>query len=390
MFMPLNSSIAKLILFSFAGFILFFSALSQAKENSEGWTSVRAQGMGGAYSSVVDDADSLFINPAGLARVSGVHWTVFDPRVGVNGIETVSDVQKIVGASNSNMANTIDSLYGKRIWGGGGAKTAIAVPYFAVAGFANTEAGILAQNPADTSLNLNYFFDYGVAVGTGFDLIPGVFKLGFSAERINRTGTTLPVGPATLATLSSSALDAELKRRGTGYGLNAGTIMTVPGPVSPSLSVVYKNIGYTAFTAEEGAGAPPRIEPELVVGASVEIHAVIMKITPSIDFSYADRPDIQTGKKIHLGIEFALPLIDLRAGLNQGYYTAGVGLDLGILKLDAATYGVELGEYPGQMEDRRYMAQVTLEFGFDASSLNSFGFGSGKPGEDAPHLKQRR
>jgi hypothetical protein len=116
----------------------------------------------------------------------------------------------------------------------------------------------------------------------------------------------------------------------------------------------------------------------------------LVTITPAVDFTYADRPDIQLGNKIHLGVEVALPLISIRAGINQGYYTAGAGLDLGLIRADVATYGVELGEYPGQQEDRRYVAQVTFELGFDPSRF--FGGSSGKSGSGGgrSRLKQRR
>jgi hypothetical protein len=53
----------------------------------------------------------------------------------------------------------------------------------------------------------------------------------------------------------------------------------------------------------------------------------------------------------------------------------GIGIDLDYLRIDAATYGVELDDYPGQREDRRYILQVTLDLNFD---LNLGFGGSGK------------
>ena len=135
-----------------------------------------------------------------------------------------------------------------------------------------------------------------------------------------------------------------------------------------------------------------------MVGAALEIDTLLITVTPSFDYVYADRSDIQVGQKIHAGVEVALPLLRIRAGLNQGYYTAGVGLELGLLSVDVATYGVELGEYPGQHEDRRYVAQVKIELGFDPGSFG-FGGGSSKSGSGSSsgsgsgsgrRLKQRR
>jgi hypothetical protein len=68
---------------------------------------------------------------------------------------------------------------------------------------------------------------------------------------------------------------------------------------------------------------------------------------------------------------------------------------LGLLKLDLATYGVEMGEYPGQLEDRRYALQLTLELGLDMGLgfLGSSGSGAGGGrggGGGGRNLKQRR
>lgn len=364
--------------------------LSFAQALSETWMSVRAMGMGNAYTAVVDDSDSLFYNPAGLARISGFHWTVFDVHAGINGIETVNEIQKLTTATSDNLAENIKSLYGKQIWLGGGGKSVLTLPGFAAGYYASANGEVYMANPANPTLNTNYFFDYGIAVGGAFDFIPEIFKVGVVARRLNRTGTTLPLGPAVLAELDTTALEGEFKRRGTGYGFDFGAVITIPGPVSPTLSFVYKDIGGVAFTHEEGIGAPPSIESEMIIGAAFKIDTPIITITPSVDYKHANRSDLQLGKKLHAGVEIDLPLIDLRAGLNQGYYTLGAGLSLGIIRFDVATYGVELGAYPGQHEDRRYVAQVTFELGFDPSKFGFGGvFGGGKSGERR-HLKRRR
>jgi hypothetical protein len=90
--------------------------------------------------------------------------------------------------------------------------------------------------------------------------------------------------------------------------------------------------------------------------------------------------------------------LDIRGGFREGYYTLGAGVNLGLFRVDAATYGVELGDYPGQIEDRRYVVQFSMELGignFSATGANSSGSGSSGSRSNSlwgggGHLKQRR
>ncbi|MNL63779.1 hypothetical protein D3C87_1879440 [compost metagenome] len=94
--------------------------------------------------------------------------------------------------------------------------------------------------------------------------------------------------------------------------------------------------------------------------------------------------DVQLGKKLHVGTEVSLPFIDVRAGLNQGYMSYGVGLNFLIFRLDAVSYVEELGVYPGQTADNRYMVGLTVDLSFDANF--NFQDNNGKKRK----LKQRR
>jgi hypothetical protein len=50
----------------------------------------------------------------------------------------------------------------------------------------------------------------------------------------------------------------------------------------------------------------------------------------------------------------------VRAGLYQGYATAGIDLRLGLLTLAYVTYAEEVGAYAGQDDDRRHLAMINL------------------------------
>ncbi len=66
-------------------------------------------------------------------------------------------------------------------------------------------------------------------------------------------------------------------------------------------------------------------------------------------------------RTLHMGTELEVKdTIFLRGGINQGYFTAGVGFDLPVLKLDLATYGEEMSLNVGGLQDRRYAIRIGL------------------------------
>jgi len=79
------------------------------------------------------------------------------------------------------------------------------------------------------------------------------------------------------------------------------------------------------------------------------------------DITGAFEEDEDIAKRIHMGAEVRfLRFLAVRAGLNQGYVSAGATLDLWVLRFDFATYSEEVGAYAGQREDRRYVGQITI------------------------------
>jgi hypothetical protein len=66
-------------------------------------------------------------------------------------------------------------------------------------------------------------------------------------------------------------------------------------------------------------------------------------------------------RTVHLGGETHLGIFALRAGLNQGYACAGLGINLKFVRIDASTYGEELSLNSGGYEDRRYALQFAIQ-----------------------------
>jgi hypothetical protein len=65
-------------------------------------------------------------------------------------------------------------------------------------------------------------------------------------------------------------------------------------------------------------------------------------------------------KTVHIGYELHYGVLAPRVGINQGYLTAGLGVNLPVLQLDLSTYGEEASLNVGGVEDRRFALRLGL------------------------------
>lgn len=385
-----------------AALILTFAVSAHAQVQSALNSSVRALGMGDAYTALADDASALSYNPAGLARVRGLNWKVFSIHAGASGLEAYNKIKDLNNSgSGSGLSDTIDKLYGDHVWSGIGGESVFYMPMLAVGVYNRTDALIKVDNPVYPALYTEVINDYGYTAGIGVPLGP-FMQAGMNLRYIKRTGARLPLGASLLADLDMDKLKDRVTGWGTGYAADTGVNIVLPAPFfTATLSAVWKNMGKTNFKSDNLTQVLPSDDNNITLGAALKFDTPLLSIAPAVDFQNLNRTDIQLARKLNLGIEIGLPLVDIRGGFREGYYTAGAGVNLGLFRVDVATYGVELGAYPGQIEDRRYVAEFTMELGvgnFSASGSNSKDGANGSSGSSGSsksiwgsrRLKQRR
>ena len=372
--------------FIFFVFILFYTLKGFAGNVFDLNYSIRAASMGGAYTAVVDNADALFYNPASLARIDGVAWTILDANFGAsNPSGAQALMQFIQGGSPSDLAN----FYGQPIWLGGHAKTSVSTPYFGFAYFDQANLRVELTNPSFPTMDIDYINDLGVSLGFAFPVIPKALYAGFALKSITRTGGSQSFSGATIASLDSSAIVSSMSEGGRGLGFDFALNITPPVPgIDPVISLVWLDVGQTFY------GTPlqsiPKQQDNMIVGFSMDVDAGPFAFVPSLEIQYINDPTIQFGNKLHLGAEFSMPLFDIRGGFNQGYYSLGAAMNMGVFNLELATYGVELGAAPGQIEDRRYVLNLTFEIGVGLGFTGIFEEGTQNSSGARRRLKQRR
>lgn len=359
--------------------MLLVSGALGAQEISTLNSSVRALGMGDAYTSLANDSSALFYNPAGLARVHGLNWKILGAGGGVDGVQAYKTISGLKGATtSSNLATSLNPLYGKKAWVGAQAETAFTAPMFGIAIYDHAGTLVKLDNPVYPSLNATLINDYGYTMGIGVPIGPFI-QFGFDLKYIKRTGTNQPLGAASLADLTPSNLTRNFTRWGRGYSLDTGFNFILPLPIATGiLSAAWKNVGQTRFR-------PANVDPtfqmpiednDITLGLSFDFELPLVSITPSVDYRYLNSAAYQVTRKFNFGLEVGLPLVDIRGGFHEGYYTYGAGFNLGLVRVDVASYGVELGAYPGQIEDRRYVASAIIELGVGDFSVDNSGTGA--------------
>ena len=395
----------QLSLGAFTAFILTFSLSAHAQVQSTANSSVRALGMGDAFTALADDSSSLFYNPAGLARVRGINWKVFSLHAGASGLEAYNKIKDLNSSGGGNeLSDTIGKLYGDHVWSGVGGESIFTMPMIGFGVYNHTDALIKVDNPVYPALQTDVINDYGYTAGLGVPLGPFV-QAGINLRYVKRMGARLPLGASLIADLDMDKLKGRVTGWGVGYAADTGVNLILPAPFfTATLSAVWKNMGKTIYKSSNTAQVLPSDDNNITLGAALKFDTPVLSIAPAIDFQNLNRTDIQLARKLNFGIELGLPLVDIRGGFREGYYTAGAGVNMGLFRVDVATYGVELGAYPGQIEDRRYVAEFTMELGvgnFSASGSNSTpgnsGSASGSGGSNSNRsvwgsgrLKQRR
>ena len=141
-----------------------------------------------------------------------------------------------------------------------------------------------------------------------------------------------------------------------------------------TLSAVTRNVlggkfAKTKFINKDAVDAPDKNQFVIDLGSAYEVWSFggqTLKTTFDIRNLLHDANNTAT-KGLHLGLEYDFSpngwlKAQARAGLNQGYFTAGASFLLGVLTIDLVTFGEEVGTTSTKVENRMYA--LKLGFGF--------------------------
>lgn len=342
-----------LILFS-----LLFSITVQAQSLFTPGLSSRSRAMGGTSIATARGVDALFYNTSALAKVEGYSFKILNGNVGAS-----QNSQRLVDQSGALTAADLQDLYGETYFAEITAQTGMVFPFFGVGAYSSNHTAEVFNNPVFPTFSVDFLSDYAYTIGGAIPLGSNA-SLGIGWRHIKRWGGQRDLLATDLiGTNDTDLIESQLTDKGTGNALDISFMTSLPQE-NIDFVLSWKDLGHTAFSADAGVG-PERQDDNLAFGVAKVSKMTIADITYAFEYDHIRQSDHDLTKKLHFGTEVSFPILDLRAGLSQGYFTYGVGIDFWLITIDAAAYTEELGSSVGSVRSDRYQASISLNLDFD-------------------------
>ena len=353
--------------------LLSLSLSSQAKEQNP-WThfGLRPLGMGNAFVSVVDDYNTLFYNPAGLARLDSWDGEFFNPSfiVSKEAQGLLSDSQDLGGINDT--LDLIEKNTGEnQLFSLGWTPHLIFKNFGFGAGVDLTLSMIFHR---DISVDVKSGVELIFPVGFAFNLLDDRLSLGFTVKGRAIGYVDREFSMEDIESLSNDSNEGESGDQqtledfvlgGIGYGADFGLLFTPTKVLEPTIGLSVTDLGGTSFKEAniggEPLGTPPVVLPSVNLGLSLKpFKWKNSYVLTAVDMHSINQP-FSFSQKLQFGAEYGYgQFFKVQGGLYKGYPTAGVQLDVGIINLKFVTFAEEVGSVAGYKPSRRYAIQFKL------------------------------
>jgi len=344
--------------------------------------SARAGALGGRHAALADDLDSLFSNPAGFAtaqeqlRIAELTLALRGPVFTIAGIAIEGmegEFEEVLATDRvSDLVRNLDAgvnLAGPLSFGYVGNGLGFGV---------FNESDIVMGNEGLTTIRFAVRERMIIAGGLGLqvptgDALPGRLDAGFVLKGFieGETGfaESLIELPDTISSAGPGLLMEEAFYLTSGIGADIGLLytpierlsvgLTAMNVYTPAVRYRYADVG--AFTDNAAPEDRETLMVPLELSAGVlykpplgylERHVSDLKLMfdyrDAVDFLVQPENSDNVLLKFSLGAELTLlRILAVRAGFARGLPAAGLGVDFGKLRVDAAMFGTELSPEPG-------------------------------------------
>ena len=348
----------------FAGAVLVSPTILAALSR-DSYRDVRLLGRGNAGVADVTGGAAAFYNPAGLADADSVSFVPLDFSLGANkNVATSFSAFSGLTSSDQTLSQKFSPFLGKPLALQGTFFPHVAVPGFMAGFYDYADFNLEYRDPVFPRLDLQARNDWGLVFGGGRALTPNI-QVGASIRYMKRKSLEDVLDMASVFNLTGAYLK-EIMRNGDGWGFNAGVRLQSPigSAAWVAAGLAIEDIGGVRFKNADRSPLPGEQIEKINVGAAYGVQTSVGAFKILFDIKeLADTRKSYT-KRIFTGAELDIPMLTLRTGLFQGYWTAGLSTSIiPIFDLDVTTYGEELSSAAGIRESRYWM--IGLRMGLD-------------------------
>ncbi len=357
----------------------------------------RIMGMGGANVAVGGYSTSVFTNPAGLVNIKKDHGYVVDMLgLGFSATKEASDFISDIDDADTDqeMTDVLQKYAGEHFHLSVDNYSSVSKNSDGLAWTVGILAAVDTNFQAHSNGSANGGFlattsrAYGgliLGVAKPYETKYGRIDIGVSVKYVSQLSYEGSLGISELIDDDDigDQLQDKYEKEASGYGLDIGVLYH---PFSNSawnpafgLSVLNigdmkmdDNYGGQPMTVNIGASVTPDVSfvDKLVLAIDyVDLfNANIIRIynySDSDNIRYTDYEDIDFMKRIRLGA--SMDVIDssyfsarFNLGMYQEAYTAGIDMELTVLKLSFSTYEEQVGTGNVDIPDRRYLANIGI------------------------------
>ncbi len=365
----------------------------------ESYRSVRAMGMGGAFTAVANDHSAILINPAALARrKDGVVRMLLGGGFSDSFLGFADDISQVSDEGTEdeqidNLTALLESKYGENFnlhfprLGGFWARPNWGIAIMPL----DTTVDLNVNRQAGPALNISVYQDTTIAYGWARDVDwlnkwfgwDGQLSVGVTGKAINRVFFGQSIIAADLAANDPDYFSEDAAAEGMTFDFDLGLLYTPKiesgkwysflKVAEPTFAVVMRNLLDYGFTTNlgligDGDLEPPKLQRRLDLGSTWDLpNFWVLDPRLNVDLKNMLHENWSFSKGLHIGAEVFWEMYSWwkghwAIGLHQTYVSAGVGMKFGVFQLDLATYGEEVGTTDDPVEDRRFLIEMSLDF----------------------------
>ncbi|WP_141734702.1 hypothetical protein [Oligoflexus tunisiensis] len=343
------------------------------------WISARAAGMSEAVDPIANGMDAPYYNPA---AIGGLHYKqerpavsqLYFPYLGLaynRSSQSLNQALRSGGDLNdSSVSNELLQAYdGEHPYARLSLLPAITL-YRVFLGYTYDVRAMSTPHETDTDLlDVNYREQSGPVIGTSYASKKRDFYVGISAQYLTRKVTQ---GSFPLATVN----DGESRRKAfrdsqekyAGVPVHVGALWTGYYKWRPSVSLVARNVASPELQSDDSEAAAHRLKEDLTLGFALSPNIgkwgmlnVVLEGNQLTQKSIPSKDKLRFGTELTFGNAFGAESgFSIRSGYSFAGVSYGLGANLGIFGLQAASFVEDIGADASRVIERRSVINLGI------------------------------